>query len=188
MFKSGNLRPRLTHPSPLSSRPSSLISPRSGGYPWWNHGVQHAADCKPGVGSRCVPRRNHTHPSPPFFPPSLPHPPRAVRCPRVHFFSQRDNEHFPPSPSRTHDANMTCRRTPSVVHPFQPIFMLFHRAEESFGNTQANLQLGVEANKANTFQDIGFGELGDAIEQGKEKKKRADVCFLSPAPEPLEPG
>jgi hypothetical protein len=36
--------------------------------------------------------------------------------------------------------------------------------EETFGNTQASLQLGVEANKVNTFHDIGFGYVGAALQ------------------------
>ena len=36
--------------------------------------------------------------------------------------------------------------------------------ESSFGNTQASLQLGVESNKANTFQDIGFGYVGNSLQ------------------------
>ena len=36
--------------------------------------------------------------------------------------------------------------------------------ETSFGNTRANLQVGVEAKGTDTFQDIGFGYVGSALQ------------------------
>ena len=41
---------------------------------------------------------------------------------------------------------------------------LSNHAETTFGNAKANLQIGVRANALNSFQDIGFGYVGNAAQ------------------------
>ena len=41
---------------------------------------------------------------------------------------------------------------------------LSNHAETTFGNAKANLQIGVRANAVNSFQDIGFGYVGNAAQ------------------------
>ena len=36
--------------------------------------------------------------------------------------------------------------------------------EQTFGNSKANLQIGVQSNQTNSFQDIGFGYVGAALQ------------------------
>ena len=46
----------------------------------------------------------------------------------------------------------------------EPTLSLVDAAETTFGNVRANLQIGVESNRSNSFQDIGFGYVGNGLQ------------------------
>ena len=46
----------------------------------------------------------------------------------------------------------------------EPTLSIVDAAETTFGNVRANLQIGVESNRSNSFQDIGFGYVGNGLQ------------------------
>ena len=53
---------------------------------------------------------------------------------------------------------MADRPIPTSSPPHRP------NPEQTFGNSKANLQIGVQSNQTNSFQDIGFGYVGPALQ------------------------
>jgi hypothetical protein len=68
----------------------------------------------------------------------------------------------PPSDAPADDTETLVRSAdrpiPTSSPPHRP------NPEQTFGNSKANLQIGVQSNRTNSFQDIGFGYVGPATQ------------------------